>query len=209
VTDRPPAADPAEDLPLEDIVEVQGDAPPSEQDAVITPHEMERSRTPTRTELDQGDPIPDPRIDGDVTSLDGLELDQLREDETHDPGVATQEGIPYVPPVDPPVRSDPEADDGVVVAAGLGLAADDEPYDQNHRGTDETPEPELRARIREALRADSLTSTFEDRLIVGTRGSVAVIRGVVDDIDDGDSITEVVLRVDGITEVVDETELAG
>jgi osmotically-inducible protein OsmY len=36
-----------------------------------------------------------------------------------------------------------------------------------------------------------------------------VIRGVVDDIDDGDSITEVVLRVDGITEVVDETELAG
>lgn len=209
MTDRRSAGDPIEDLPIEDVVEIQGDAPPADQDAVISPEEMERARTPTRTELDQGDPITDPRlVEGDVASLDGLDLDRLREDETDDPGVAAQEGIPYVPPIDPPVRADPEEDEGIIVAAGMASAADVEPYDQDHRGTDETVEPELGARIREALRADAATTGYVDRLIVGTRGSTAVVRGVIDDVDDSDSIVEVISRVSGVDEVIDQTELA-
>jgi hypothetical protein len=191
MTDRRGApGDPVADLPIEDIVEIQGDAPPAEQDAVISPDEMEGARTPTRTELDQGDPINDPRLlEGDVASLDGLDLDRLREDETDDPGVASQEGIPYVPPTDPPVRSDSDVDV------------------EDHRAIDDA-EPELAARIREALRADAATTGYADRLIVGTRGPIAVVRGVIDDVDDGDSIVEVISRVSGVDEVVDQTELA-
>ena len=88
------------------------------------------------------------------------------------------------------------------------MSAESDPYDQSHRGTELDFESELTTRIREALRADSQTSVLEDRLIIGTRGSVAVIRGVIDDIDDSDAIVEVVSRVRGITDVVDQTELA-
>ena len=48
-----------------------------------------------------------------------------------------------------------------------------------------------------------------DTLVIGVVGSTAVIRGVVDDLDDGDSIVDVVGRVDGIAEVRDETVVRG
>jgi hypothetical protein len=164
----------------------------------------------TRTELDAGYTIPDREYAGGPEStLDDLDLDDLREGETDDPGVAVQEGLVYVPPIDPPVVADPEARDGIVPAAGIGVSAESEPYDDDHRGTDLDPGSELNVRIREALRADAQTSVLEDRLVVGTRGSVAVIRGVIDDVDDSDSIIEVVSRVNGISDVLDQTELAG
>ena len=45
--------------------------------------------------------------------------------------------------------------------------------------------------------------------MIGTRDGVVVVRGVVDDIDDTDNIAEVIGSVVGVTEVVDETEVAG
>jgi osmotically-inducible protein OsmY len=44
--------------------------------------------------------------------------------------------------------------------------------------------------------------------VIATLGDVAVIRGVIDDVDDSDAIEEVVSEVDGIRVVRDETELA-
>ena len=206
---RDSGADDPEDLPLDDVIEVQGDVPPSEQDAVLDTDELEHQRTPTRTELDAGYSIPDLEYAGDEAAvLESLDLEDLREGETDDPGVAAQEGLTYVPPIDPPVIADPEAADGIVPAAGIGVSAESEPYDDSHRGTDLDPESQSNVRIRDALRADSQTSVLEDRLIIGTRGSVAVIRGVVDDVEDSDAILEVVSRVDGISDVIDETELA-
>ncbi|HEV7603635.1 MAG TPA: hypothetical protein VGO15_01645, partial [Candidatus Limnocylindrales bacterium] len=64
-------------------------------------------------------------------------------------------------------------------------------------------------RIREALRADSATSPFADELVIGVVGSTAIIRGVVDDVDDSDTIVAVVERVPGIDEVRDETVFPG
>ena len=204
-----PATDDAEDLPLDDVIEVQGDVLPSDQDAVLDTDELEHRRTPTRTELDAGYSIPDLEYAGDASAvLESLDLEDLREGETDDPGVAAQEGLTYVPPIDPPVIADPEADDGIVPAAGMGVSAESEPYDDSHRGTDLDPESQPNVRIREALRADAQTSVLEDRLIIGTRGSVAVIRGVIDDVEDSDAILEVVSRVHGISDVIDETELA-
>jgi hypothetical protein len=201
--------DAARDLPVDDVIEIQGDVAPIDQDAVLDPDELEEERTPTRTELDAGYTIPDRAYaGGDAASLDGLDLEDLREGETDDPGVAAQEGLTYVPPIDPPVIADAEAEDGIVPAAGIAVSAESEPYDDSHRGTDLDPESQPNVQIREALRADSQTSVLEDRLIIGTRGSVAVIRGVIDDVDDSDAIIEVVSRVQGITDVLDETELA-
>jgi len=201
--------DDAQDLPLDDVIEVQGDVAPEDQDALLDTDELEHQRTPTRTELDAGYSIPDREyVGGEAAVLDGLDLEDLREGETDDPGVAAQEGLTYIPPIDPPVAADEEAQDGIVPGAGIGVSAESEPYDDSHRGTDLDPESEPNVRIRQALRADSQTSVLEDRLIIGTRGSVAVIRGVVDDVDDSDAILEVVSRVAGISDVVDETELA-
>jgi hypothetical protein len=212
VTERGGADDVVEDLLIEDVIEIQGDVPPDKQDAVLDDDELEHHRTPTLSELDGGYSIPDPAYARDeaavLETLESLELDELREGETDDPGVAAEEGLVYVPPIDPPVIADPEAEDGIVPGAGIGVSAESEPYDDSHRGIDLDPESELNLRIREALRADSQTSVLEDRLIIGTRGSVAVIRGVVDDVDDSDAIIEVVSRVKGITDVIDETELA-
>ncbi|HET8786144.1 MAG TPA: BON domain-containing protein, partial [Candidatus Limnocylindrales bacterium] len=145
---------------------------------------------------------------GEESTIDELDLEDLREGETDDPGVAAEEGLTYVPPIDPPVVADAEAEDGIEIAAGPAVSAESDPYDQSHRGIELDFESELTTRIREALRADSQTSVLEDRLIIGTRGSVAVIRGIVDDIEDSDAIVEVVSRVRGITDVVDQTELA-
>jgi hypothetical protein len=210
MTDRDSRRGPSQDLPIDDVIEIQGDEVPVDQDGILDPDELEHERTMTRTELDAGYTIPDREYAGGPEStLDDLDLDDLREGETDDPGVAVQEGLVYVPPIDPPVVADPEARDGIVPAAGIGVSAESEPYDDDHRGTDLDPGSELNVRIREALRADAQTSVLEDRLVVGTRGSVAVIRGVIDDVDDSDSIIEVVSRVNGISDVLDQTELAG
>jgi hypothetical protein len=183
VTDsRRAASEASDDLPLDDVLEVQGDAPPAEQDAVITPDEMEHARSATRTEFDRGDGSVGP-ASNDVTSLDGLALDDLREGETDDPDVAAEEGLAYVPPTAPPLAFDDDDDE---------LAT----------------ESDLTAQIRDALRADAATSELADRLVIGTRGSTAVIRGVVDGIEDTDAIMEVVERVDGVTNVVDQTDVA-
>ena len=209
MTERETQPDVADDLPLEDVIEVQGDVPPVDQDGILEMDELEHERTGTRTELDGGYTIPDLEYaHGEESTIDELDLDDLREGETDDPGVAVEEGLTYVPPIDPPVVADAEAEDGIEIAAGPAVSAESDPYDQSHRGTELDFESELTTRIREALRADSQTSVLEDRLIIGTRGSVAVIRGVIDDIDDSDAIVEVVSRVRGITDVVDQTELA-
>lgn len=204
-TSTPRALD---DLPLDDIIELQGDVPPAEQDAVLDPDQIEHARVPTMTELDGFYPIPDPAAAGsDADLLDGLDLDDLRDGETDDPGVAAQEGLTYVPPIDPPVRADPEEPDGVIIAAGPAVSAESDPYDDDHRSSDLPAESDLTDRIRSALRADSATAELADRVLIGTRGSTVVVRGVVDDLSDSDALAEVIERVDGVEEVIDETEL--
>jgi hypothetical protein len=210
MTDRDSRRGPSQDLPIDDVIEIQGDVPPIDQDGILETDELEHERRGTRTELDRGYTIHDLGLaGGEAASLDDLDLDDLREGETDDPGVAVQEGLTYVPPIDPPVIADREAEGGITVAAGMAVSAQSDPYDDSHRGTDLDPGSVLNVRIREALRADAATSALADRLIVGTRGSVAVVQGIIDDVDDSDSIVDVVSRVTGITDVVDDTELAG
>ena len=158
---------------------------------------------PTDTELYEG------LTGSDTAELEGLAATELRDDETDDPNIASQEGLAYIPPSDPPVTSDPDDPQGARIAAGFGSTAEDEPYDQSHRAELLSAEDDFTARIREALVADATTSGFADSLIIGTRGSTVVVRGEVDDIDDTDNIVEVISRVAGVEDVIDETEVRG
>jgi hypothetical protein len=199
-----------EDLALiEELRQLAGEEMPEDQDAVLEPDEIERRREPTLTELDRGEPSPDLEAAvGEVGTLDGLAVEELRDGETDDPDVAAEEGLTYVAPIDPPTRADREEPGGVEVAAGASVSALSEPYDEDHEPELLPEELELTARIRDALEADAATTGLADRLIIGTRGSTVVVRGIVDDVNDGDNIVSVIERVAGVKNVIDETELA-
>ncbi|MEO8572173.1 MAG: hypothetical protein ABI553_10800 [Chloroflexota bacterium] len=192
---------------LEGLQALEGEEMPADQDAVLELDEIEGRRIPTMTDLDRLEPSGVPDLDaGGIPGLGGLALDGLRDEETDDPEVAAQEGMPWVPPIDPPVIA-PDGSDDPVIAAGTGIAADEERYDEE--GVLLSAEGDLNERIREVLRADSATSRFADDLVIAVVGSTAIIRGTVDDIDDSDSIVAVVERVPGIDEVRDETVFPG
>lgn len=197
----------------DDLRDLRGEEDPDEQDGAITIDEVEPARIPTLTELDEGaSTVPDRRYVDEanpdaVASLDLAIESELRDGETDDPLVAIEEGQVWIPPSDPPTvpSDDPQ---GIDIAAGTGIESDDEPYDDDHGAGDDLEEGELNGRIREAIRDDAATSPLADRLAIVVIGSTAILRGVVDDLDDGDSLVAVVERVAGIDEVRDETEVA-
>jgi hypothetical protein len=199
---------------LEDqLRELLGDEPPDEQDGAITIDEIEPARVPTMTELDEGaTTVPDRRYVTEanpdaVASLDQAIESELRDGETDDPLVAIEEGQTWIPPSDPPTvpSDDPQ---GIDVAAGTGVLGAGERYDDDHLDGADLDEGELNGRIREAIRNDAATSELADRLEIAVVGSTAILRGVVDDIEDGDNLAAVIEQVDGIDEVRDETEVA-
>jgi hypothetical protein len=124
---------------------------------------------------------------------------------TSDPVIA-EEGETYHPPVDPPVVG-VEDDGDPRIAAGFGPEAAADPFDDDHRGSLETPLDDMAERVREALLADSLGSGYVDRLRIETSGSVARLEGVVEDLDVMDHLVGVVAEVPGITEVRDQLTL--
>lgn len=209
--DRPsPASQPS----VDDVRELLGGEEPDEQDGAITIDEVETARVPTMTELDEGaSTIPDRRYASEdensdaLSSLDAAADSELRDGETDDPLVAIEEGQTWVPPSDPPTvpSDDPQ---GIDVAAGTGVEGVGERYDDDHRSGGDLDEGELNARIREAIRNDAATSVLADRLEIAVVGSTAILRGVVDDIGDGDALAAVIEQVDGIDEVRDETDMA-
>ncbi len=86
----------------EQIQALQGEEMPIDQDAVLEPDEFEQRRQPTRTELDHGAHKPDLEVlGGQPATLDGLAREALRTGETDDAVAATEEGLAYVPPVEP------------------------------------------------------------------------------------------------------------
>jgi hypothetical protein len=145
--------------------------------------------------------------EGLVRETEGLDLLtelELREGETADPLLASDEGLTYVPPIDPPVipgRAGSLAN--AEVASGLGVSALDEPYDEAHHGSFLTEDDEVSARVREALRADSSTWHYADSIAIETRHGVVILRGEVDDLIDNDNVLAVASDVAGVAEVVD------
>ena len=181
--------------------------------AYLTEDEVDKLGEITDTEIYEGELEARANDDQpDETAEENLELlteAELRDGETADANVAAEEGLAWVPPIDPPVVADEDDREGARVAAGFGVDASDEPYDASHRGDLLSAEDEFEDRIREALRADASTSRYADSVVIGNRGGTVVVRGTVDDIDDTDNIAAVIGNVAGVDEVLDEMEVAG
>ena len=145
--------------------------------------------------------------DPDAENLEMLTELELRAGETDDPIEAVEEGFTYVPPIDPPVL--PGGDDNAEIASGLGVSALDEPYDEDHHEDFITADDEIRARVREALRADSSTSQYVGKIAIVAHDGVVTLRGRVDDLVDSDNLLAVAEYVEGVDEVVDELRVRG
>jgi hypothetical protein len=204
------SSDDAEALPAEDVAQLAGIRADADQAAFASSEEVDRLGTMTDTRVLEGElearpPDSDQPDEPDSANIEMLTETELRDGETDDPGEAAEEGLTYVPPVDPPVVM---GEGGMPqMAAGFGTTADDEPFDADHHDAAMYSEDERTERVREALLSHAATSAFVDRLSFETVGSRIVVAGTLDDLDDEDQVLEVISDVDGITEVVNRIEI--
>ena len=200
-----PALDPAERR------EHRGQHPLDDQTAFLEGDELDRSEAPTDTAIYQGELEAEGalvRDDPHNQSLESLTSRELRAGETDDAAEAAEEGLTYVPPTDPPIVAG--GDGQPEIAAGFSTSAiDDEPFDADHHSGSVPVDDEVSERVREALRADALTTEYADRLDVETDGRVVILRGAVADLDDEDAIVAAAECVSGVSQVIDELEVAG
>ena len=202
------------DVPFEDKRrELAGAQPEGDQVAYVREEEVDHLGHLTDTELDEGEL--EGRVNEDLPgqseadNIEKLTELELRAGETDDPNVAAQEGMTYIPPTDPPVTVAPDDPQGVQIAAGFGMTATEDPYDIDHESEVVSIEDDMQARVREALRADAATTAYADSLAIAARGGTIGVRGVVDDVVDTDNVVEVISRVSGVDEVIDELEVRG
>jgi BON domain len=197
--------------PEDKRAQLEGTPAAMDQDAFIDTSELDGLGTITHVEVYEGEIEAgvNADLDTDPESLESLTTREMRDGETSNPDVAAEEGETWVPPVDPPVVADRSAPEGVTIAAGFGQTSMEEPYDADHHSSFLPVDDEVSARVREALLADARTSRLADQVGIETEAGVVTIRGTVDDIDDGDLLSEVATMVTGVTEVVDETDVPG
>jgi hypothetical protein len=163
------------------------------------------------TDLYQGDTDANQiRGEGGAESYDLLVERELRAGETDDVMDAIEEGLTYVPPIDPPTVTDPDDPESIQVASGFSVSADDE-SDLDAREFDSAgvAEDDMRATVRRALRNDSLTSHLADRLHITTVNGTVIVRGEVDDLEDTDNIVAVISDLPDVEAVRDETTVRG
>ncbi|HSK93523.1 MAG TPA: BON domain-containing protein [Candidatus Angelobacter sp.] len=129
--------------------------------------------------------------------------------QTDDPLVATEEGVPYVPPTDR-VLSEGRGSDGAPDEAGTAPtdAGELERVDavQPAGGGGVPRDDELAADVVEALRASDVVAG--DRIRVAADGSRVVLTGEVESVDVLDEILGIAGDVRGVDEVVDEIRVA-
>jgi len=196
--------------PLEDkLRQLAGDRAPEDQGATIDIDDTDNLGTLTSTGVYEAEPAAgvDADLPDDYENLELLTELELRDGETHDAMEAVEEGYTYVPPIDP--ATTPGSTQNAEVASGLGVSALDDPYDQDHHSSFLSGDDEVSARVREALRADSSTTQYADRVAIATSGGVVTLRGVVDDLVDSDNLLAVAEYVQGVDEVVDELRVRG
>ena len=127
---------------------------------------------------------------------------------TDDYLVAREEGIPYVPPTDR-VMSEARGAEGVDYAgtdetdAGELEREDDIQPDDGGLPRDD----ELQADVIEALRSSDVLAG--DRIRIAVTGARVHVRGEVESVDVLDEILGIVGDVPGVTDVLDEVEVAG
>ncbi|MEJ7751372.1 MAG: BON domain-containing protein [Candidatus Limnocylindrales bacterium] len=192
--------------------ELSGDQLEGHQVAYVRQSEIDDLGTMRDTAIYEGeleagvhDDLP---TEPEAENLEDLTALEMRAGETANPDIAAEEGLAWVPPIDPPVIPSEEDPQGLEVAAGFGVDSLAEPYDADHHSEAVTDTDDMEERIHEALRADSATSAMAQRIQVALRGGTVILRGEVEDLVDTDEVVAVVERVTGVTEVIDEIEVA-
>jgi len=216
MTERRPAKDDEEPRQPDTAAEVDPDVAqllglrPADADAFPTAEEVDTGGQITDTRIYQGDlearpPDSDQPDESDADNLESLVATELRDGETDDPNEAAEEGLAWIPPVDPPVRVNDRGDPEV--AAGFGTTATDEPFDADHHASPVPPHDEIEERVLEALRADAATTGLVDRIELDAEGGRLIVAGTVDDLDDEDAVLAVAGEVPGVGEVVSRIEV--
>jgi hypothetical protein len=162
------------------------------RDEGIAVHGADRSGTPLAdsTSVEQRDPrLPLPSEDeGDLVTdpPDGI---------TDDPVVATEEGLPWAPPLE---RVTGESVDD----------ADELEADDSIQATHAMPRDDrLRGDVVEALRASDVVAG--DRLVVAVDGTTVRLTGQVESVEVLEEILGIVGDVPGVEDVVDEVAVEG
>jgi hypothetical protein len=190
----------------EKLRELLGDRLPDDQGSgAISADRVDDLGEITDTDEYQGEPEAGVHDDlpGDPESLEMLTELELRDGETDDAAVASDEGLTYVPPIDPPTVPSDNLE-GAEVASGFGVSAIDEPYDRDHHDSFELGDDEMAARVYEAIRADSATTQYAEAVVISAVGGVVTLRGEVADLEDSDNLLAVAGYVEGVVEVVDK-----
>jgi hypothetical protein len=126
-------------------------------------------------------------------------------EETDDPLVATEEGVPYEAPEER-VLSDTRLEESGPDVAGTAPTLDEEIARED--SSDDLPSDDaLAVRVLEALRRSELPAGEELRLAVS--GRTVRVRGTVESVDVLDEILGLVGDVPGVDEVIDEVDVAG
>jgi hypothetical protein len=157
-------------------------------------------------ELEARAPGGDQPDEDQAENLESLVADEMRDGETDDAMEAAEEGLTWVPPIDPPTRADERGD--AEIAAGFATSAADEPFDEDHHGTLLPAQDEVEARVIEALLADSATTGLVDGLEIDAEGGRIRIAGTVEDLEDEDAIIAVAESVPGVTSVDSRLDIA-
>ncbi|NJK79965.1 MAG: hypothetical protein HC893_16065 [Chloroflexaceae bacterium] len=181
--------------------QLEGRRPKSQQDAFLEQDDLDSSDELTPNLQNEAGP--------EVASDEYLETlleNEVRPGETLRASEAAEEGLTYIPPIDPPTIPDNEHHD-TEVASGTAYTAFDTPYDEDHHQSFLPAGDEMSARVREALRADSRTAQLAGQITIVVKGKVAKLHGTVDDLVDSDMLVAVASEVVGIEEVIDETRV--
>jgi hypothetical protein len=126
--------------------------------------------------------------------------------ETDDYLVAQQEGVPWVPPMERVITEE----GGAAEVAGTDPTAAGELERTDMVQPDDllpARDDELLADVIEALRVSDVVAG--DRIRLAVNGTQVIVRGQVESIDVSDEVLAIVGDVPGVTDVVDELEVAG
>jgi hypothetical protein len=177
--------------------------------------EIERGETPLDEEMEA---LIDPSMGMEPmsTNPDVLDLDSTWRTEGEEPDFtedlgttdmieAVEEGEPYFPPTDPPLRLDDRLEN-VDVLGGFAATSLEEPTDTvDHPLRLRTNDEELIERVRYALLADAYTSDLN--IEVEVEDGVVYLHGQVRSLDDIEQAEQVAGSVAGVEEVQEDLEI--
>ncbi len=147
------------------------------------------------------------RIEADDVDIEEeLAVDELidtqhGEGRTHNPQQASEQGLTYTPPTDPPVVPSEDDLQGAEIAAGFAPSMEDtDPDAEVLPPREDNNDLDVRADIYQALRNNSETAHLTDIKIQVDQGVVSLL-GTVSSQDDIPLVYVIVSELDGVVEV--------